>query len=266
MRRAFCFYLTLFYPSIQHVVPSERILGSNLFSCYLNISKSSSSRFVALTFSVRVWKCISMRFYNDYLALVKILGQQNVIPFKLLRRIYVYGRLDILRWLLIYLFTICKAKQGKDILIQMQFLIQCEASIFDGILATFQHQELLIHVLHDQCLHLERKLMLPFLKSEVAESSSKKIAQVDMQSTDLQSQSSHNKMEIRKPAKHRPLSSQTSRRYPDEEWGLSFKVPASTCWPIFPLEIRLYVTWQYSTPICRRWKLVNAVLEENHRS
>ena len=41
--------------------------------------------------------------------------------------------------------------------------------------------------------------MLLFLKSEVAESSSKKIAQVDMQSTDLQSQSSHNKMEIGNP-------------------------------------------------------------------
>lgn len=80
---------------------------------------------------------------------------------------------------------ICKAIQGKDILMQMQFLISVKP-VFDGILATFQRQEPLIHVLHDECLQLARKLMLRFMKSEVAELNSKKLVQVDIQSTDLQ--------------------------------------------------------------------------------
>ena len=67
---------------------------------------------------------------------------------------------------------------------QMQFLISVKP-VFDGILATFQRQEPLIHVLHDECLQLARKLMLRFMKSEVAELNSKKLVQVDMQSTDL---------------------------------------------------------------------------------
>ena len=80
---------------------------------------------------------------------------------------------------------ICKAIQGKDVLIQMQFLISVKP-VFDGILATFQRQEPLIHILHDECLQLARKLMLRFLKSEVADNSSKKLAQVDVQNTDHQ--------------------------------------------------------------------------------
>ena len=88
---------------------------------------------------------------------------------------------------------ICKAIKGKDVLIQMQFLISVKP-VFDGILTTFQRQEPLIHVLHDECLQLVRKLMLRFLKSEVAENSSKKIVQVDVQSAALQL--SDSRMEI----------------------------------------------------------------------
>ena len=80
---------------------------------------------------------------------------------------------------------ICKAIQGKDVLMQMQFLISVKP-VFDGILSTFQHQEPLIHVLHDECLQLARKLMLQFMKSEVAKLNSRKLVQVRMQSTDLQ--------------------------------------------------------------------------------
>lgn len=54
---------------------------------------------------------------------------------------------------------ICKAIQGKNVLIQVLFLISVKP-VFDGILATFQRQEPLIHVPHDKCLQLARKLLL----------------------------------------------------------------------------------------------------------
>ena len=80
---------------------------------------------------------------------------------------------------------ICKAIQEKDALIQMHFLISVKP-VFDGILGTFQRQEPLIHILHNECLQLVKRLMLRFLKSEVADTNSKKLVQLDVQKSDHQ--------------------------------------------------------------------------------
>ena len=76
---------------------------------------------------------------------------------------------------------------------QMQFLISVKP-VFNVILSTFQRQEPLIHVLHDECVQLVRKHMLRFLKSEVVDGSSKKLAQVDVQNVD--NQLSGSRMEV----------------------------------------------------------------------
>ena len=67
----------------------------------------------------------------------------------------------------------------------MHFLISVKP-VFDGILGTFQRQEPLIHILHNECLQLVKRLMLRFLKSEVVDTNSKKLVQLDVQKSDHQ--------------------------------------------------------------------------------
>lgn len=67
----------------------------------------------------------------------------------------------------------------------MHFLITVKP-VFDGILSTFQCQEPLIHILHNKCLLLVKRLVLRFLKPEIADNNSKKLLQLDVQKSDHQ--------------------------------------------------------------------------------
>ena len=121
----------------------------------------------------------------------------------------------------------------------MQFVISVKP-VFNGILVTFQREEPLIHVLHDECLQLARKLMLRFMKCEVAELNSKKLVHVDVQSTDLQLPNS--RMEIGEQTR-RTLSTIESNQKKIPLRGMRAFLQSTTKYLVtcFPLAIRLYV-------------------------
>ncbi|PFX23157.1 hypothetical protein AWC38_SpisGene12315 [Stylophora pistillata] len=65
-------------------------------------------------------------------------------------------------------------------------------------------KELLIHILHNECLQLVKRLMLRFLKPEIADNNSKKLLQLDVQKSDHQLPDS--RMEIGKPTRKIPCT------------------------------------------------------------
>ena len=152
---------------------------------------------------------------------------------------------------------ICKALQGKDVLMQMQFLISVKP-VFDAILSTFQRQEPLIHVLHDECVQLVRKLMLRFLKPEVVDGSSKKLAQVDVQNVD--NQLSGSRMEVGEETR-RTLSTLQANQQKIPLLGMRAFLQSTSKYLLtrLPITDTFVRDLTILTPRCRRCHLVNAV-------
>ena len=81
---------------------------------------------------------------------------------------------------------ICKALQGQDVLLQINFLVSVKV-VFDRILTILQRQEPLIHLLHEECMVLVKTLLRRFLKPDACEKTSRDIIQMDLKKMDYQS-------------------------------------------------------------------------------